>query len=142
MKKYLVFFSLIFLFLGCSDDDLRRQNPFLLNLRFNVTLNTNLPQFTPLNFPGNAVYFGGVGNDGIIVVNAGANILAWDASDPNEVPGNCTRLQIQGLVGETSCEPPNSYSLVTGQPLETGDLQFGLYNYRVEQNGNIIRVFN
>lgn len=141
MKKFLVFFSLIFLFLGCDDDDVRRENPFLLNLRFEAVLNTNLPQFTPLNFPGNAVYFGGVGNDGIIVVNSGPSIVAWDASDPNEIPQDCTRLQIQGLVGVTSCDPPNSYSLVTGQPLEDG-LQFGLFNYRVEQNGNIIRVFN
>lgn len=142
MRNYLVFFLLYFLFVGCSDDDLRRQNPFLLNLRFDVTINTNLPQYASLNFPGNAIYFGGVGNDGIIVVNTGSSVLAWDASDPNEIPRDCTRLQIQGLVGESSCDPPNSYSLVTGTPLETGDLQFGLFNYRAEQTGNIIRVFN
>lgn len=141
MKKIIVFTSLVFLFLACNDDDVRRENPFLLNLRFDVTLNTNLPQFNILNFPGNAIYFGGVGNDGIIVVNTGSSIVAWDASDPNQIPQNCTRLQIQGLVGVSSCSPSNSYSLVTGQPLEDG-LQFGLFNYRVEQTGNVIRVFN
>lgn len=141
MQKIVVLFSLCFLFLGCEDDDLRRENPFLLNLRFDITINTNLPQFTPLNFPGNAVYFGGVGNDGIIIVNTGPSIVAWDAADPNEIPRTCTRLQLQGLVGQTTCDTPNSYSLVTGQPLEDG-LQFGLFNYRAEENGNIIRVFN
>ena len=141
MKKILMLFSISILFLGCNDDDVRRENPFLLNLRFDVTLNTNLPQFLPLSFPGNAIYFGGVGNDGIIVVNTGATIIAWDAADPNEIPRNCTRLQIQGLIGESNCDPANSYSLVTGQPLLDG-LQFGLFNYRVEETGNVIRIFN
>lgn len=141
MKKFLVLFLLTFLFLGCDDDDVRRENPFLLNLRFDVELNMNLPQYTQLNFPGNAIYYPGVGNDGLIVVNAGPNYLAWDASDPNEIPRDCTRLQLQGLVGQTSCDPPNSYSLVTGQPLEDG-LQFGLFNYRIEQTGNRLRIFN
>lgn len=142
MKNIFVFCVCCFLFVSCSDDDNRRENPFLLNLRFEATINTNLPQYSSLNFPGNAIYFGGVANDGIIVVNTGSSVLAWDASDPNQIPSGCTRLQIQGLVGESSCNPPNAYSLVTGQPLETGDLQFGLFNYRAEQNGNIIRVFN
>jgi hypothetical protein len=113
-----------------------------LNLRIDVTLNTNLPSYTPLNFPGNAIYYPNVGNDGIIVVNSGTSILAWDAADPNEIPRDCTRLQIQGLVGESSCDPSNAYSLVSGQAFENGDLQFGLFNYRVEQTGNVIRVFN
>lgn len=142
MNRILALFVFILFATSCSDDDNRRQNPFLLDLRVDVTLNTNLPQFNPLNFPGNAIYFGGVANDGIIVVNTGASILAWDAADPNLIPSNCTRLEIQGLVGQNTCNPPNAYSLVDGLPLETGDLQFGLLNYRVEQNGNIIRVFN
>lgn len=133
---------MVIFFLGCEEDDIRRENPFLLNLRFEAVLNTNLPRYNSLNFPGNAVYYGGVANDGIIVVNTGATIVAWDASDPNEVPQGCTRLEIQGLVGETSCEPSNRYSLATGEPLENGNLQFGLYNYRVEQVGSSIRVFN
>lgn len=142
MKKIFSLLVIAFLFLNCANDDNRRENPFLLNLRFNITVNTNLPQFSTLNFPGNAVYFGGVANDGLIIVNTGSTIIAWDASDPNEIPRDCTRLQIQGLVGESTCNPPNTYSLVTGQPLETGDLQFGLFNYRAERDGNIIRIFN
>ncbi|WP_188407152.1 hypothetical protein [Psychroflexus salis] len=142
MKKMLLLFSIMVLCFGCADDDVRRENPFLLDLRIDVTINTNLPQYNSLNFPGNAIYFGGQGNDGIIVVNAGPNILAWDASDPNEIPRGCTRLQIQGLVGQSTCETPNAYSLIDGQPLEDGNLQFGLFNYRVEENGNVIRIFN
>ncbi|GGE26195.1 hypothetical protein [Psychroflexus planctonicus] len=142
MKKIWTLLLISTLFLGCEDDDMRRENPYLLNLRIDVTINTNLPQYNSLNFPGNAVYYPGVGNDGIIIVNTGPGIVAWDASDPNEVPRDCTRLQIQGLSAETTCEPPNAYSLVDGQPLESGELQFGLFNYRVEENGNVIRVFN
>lgn len=142
MKKIVTLLVLSFIFFSCNDDDNRRQNPFLLDLRVDVTINTNLPQFSTLNFPGNAIYFGGVANDGLIIVNTGSGVLAWDASDPNEIPSNCTRIQIQGLVGESSCNPPNAYSLIDGQPLETGNLQFGLYNYRAERTENIIRIFN
>ena len=142
MKNLSFLLILLILLSGCEDDDLRRENPFLLDLRFEAILNTNLPQYNLLNFPGNAVYYGGVANDGIIVANTGAGIVAWDASDPNQVPRGCTRIEIQGLIGETSCQPSNKYSLADGQPLEDGDLQFGLYNYRVEEIGTTIRVFN
>jgi len=139
---------LFFVFIGfgiqaCSDDDARQNNPNLLNIQFNVELNLNLPQFSPLNFSGNAIYVGGqgIGNDGIIVVNTGSGFVAWDASDPNEIPRECTRLQIDGLSAASTCQNPNSYSLVTGQPLDDG-LPFGLLNYRVSANGNILNVFN
>jgi hypothetical protein len=114
-----------------------------LNVQFDIILNLTLPQFSPLNFTGNAVYVGGqgIGNDGIIVVNTGSGFLAWDASDPNEIPSNCTRLQIDGLSAVSTCQNPNSYSLITGQPLDDG-LSFALMNYQLNANGDSIRVFN
>ncbi|QTY28348.1 hypothetical protein IGB25_08670 [Flavobacterium sp. CS20] len=128
---------------ACSDDNARQNNPNLLNVQFDIILNLTLPQFSPLNFTGNAVYVGGqgIGNDGIIVVNTGSGFLAWDASDPNEIPSNCTRLQIDGLSAVSTCQNPNSYSLITGQPLDDG-LSFALMNYQLNANGDSIRVFN
>jgi len=143
MNLKLTIFFLAVLLMGCSSDDRRQNNPNLLNIQFDITLNLNLPQFSPLNFAGNAIYVGGpgIGNDGIIVVNTGSGFVAWDASDPNEIPSDCTRLVIDGLSASSSCQNPNSYSLVTGQPLADG-LRFGLLNYQLNASGDIIRVFN
>ena len=129
--------------MSCSSDDRRQNNPNLLNVQFNIELNLSLPQFSQLNFSGNAIYVGGpgIGNDGIIVVNTGSGFVAWDASDPNEIPRNCTRLQIDGFNASSTCQNPNSYSLITGQPLED-NLRFGLLNYQLNANGDMIRVFN
>lgn len=140
--RILVLF-LVICFSSCEDDDVRQQNPNLLNVQFDIVLNLNFPQYSQLNFAGNAIYVGGqgIGNDGIIVVNTGSGFVAWDASDPNEFPSNCTRLQINGLSASSTCQNPNSYSLVTGQPLEDG-LQFSLLSYRVSDNNGSIRVFN
>lgn len=128
---------------SCEDDDVRQQNPNLLNIQFDIVLNLNFPQYSQLNFAGNAIYVGGqgIGNDGIIVVNTGSGFVAWDASDPNEFPSDCTRLQIDGLSASSTCQNPNSYSLVTGQPLEDG-LQFSLLSYRVSESEGSVRVFN
>ena len=143
MKMRFLLLLLAASLMGCSSDDRRQNNPNLLNVQFNIVLNLSLPQFSPLNFAGNAIYVGGpdVGNDGIIVVNTGSGFVAWDASDPNEIPRSCTRLQIDGLSANSTCQNPNSYSLVTGQPLEDG-LSFGLLNYQLNANGDTVRVFN
>lgn len=141
MKRLIIICVAFILLSGCRSDDIRRDNPFLMDLRFDVNINLNLPQFTNLNFSGNAVYLGGFGNAGIIVVNFGGNFYAWDAADPNMIPEPCSRLQIVGLEGVSQCQQQNSYSLATGQPLQDG-LLYPLYNYRLRHTGNIIRVFN
>lgn len=143
MKWRVLIFLLVVGFCSCEDDDVRQQNPNLLNIQFDIVLNLNFPQYSQLNFAGNAIYVGGegIGNDGIIVVNTGSGFVAWDASDPNEFPSNCTRLQIDGLSASSTCQEPNSYSLVTGQPLEDG-LQFALLSYRISESDGSLRVFN
>ncbi len=142
LKKILI--GLLFIaLLGCENDDNVQNNPNLLNIQFSIDLNLNLPQFSPLNFAGNAIYVGGpgIGNDGILVANTGSGFLAWDASDPNMIPSNCTRLQVDGLSATNSCSNQNSYSVITGQAFQDG-LQFPLLNYRVSVSGDIVRVFN
>ena len=143
MKLKIILFLFTIYLMGCSSDDRRQNNPNLLNIQFNIVLNLNLPEFSPLNFAGNAIYVGGpgIGNDGIIVVNTGSGFVAWDASDPNEIPSNCTRLVIDGFTATTTCQNPNSYSIVTGQPLEDG-LEFALLSYSVSASADTVRVFN
>ena len=143
MKLKILLVFIVMCLSSCADDDARQNNPNLLNVQFSIDLNLSFPQYSQLNFSGNAIYVFGpdLGNDGIIVVNTGSGFVAWDASDPNLIPANCTRLVISGLTASNTCPSPNSYSLVTGQPLEDG-LRYSLLNYRVSEGSGSIRVFN
>jgi hypothetical protein len=141
MRAIFLFIGL-FLVLSCESDDNLRRNPNLLNINVDYEVNLSLPQFNNLNFSGNSVYVPGQGNLGLIIVNSGSSYLAWDAADPNLVPRDCSRLIIDGLNAESNCDgEPNSYSLITGQPLED-DLRFPLYAYRVTESGGVLRIFN
>ena len=140
--KAIYFFIGCLLLISCEYEDNLRRNPNLLNINVNYEVNLNLPQFNALNFSGNSVYIPSQGNLGLIVVNAGSSFLAWDAADPNIIPEDCSRLQIDGFNAASSCDdPPNSYSLVTGQPLE-GDLRYPLYAYRITESSGVLRIFN
>lgn len=140
--KAILLLILFTLCVSCESDDNLRRNPNLLNINVNYEINLNLPQFNNLNFSGNSVYVPGQGNQGLIIVNSGSSYLAWDAADPNLVPSECSRLIIDGLNAESTCdEPPNSYSLITGQPL-VEDLRYPLFAYRITESGGVLRIFN
>lgn len=141
MKAIFLLLGLSFL-ASCESDDNLRRNPNLLNINLNYEVNLSLPQFNNLNFSGNSVYIPGQGNLGLIVVNAGSSFLAWDAADPNIIPNECSRLIIDGLNAASTCDdPPNEYSLVTGQPL-VENLRYPLFAYRITESGGVLRIFN
>ncbi|MFD0932027.1 hypothetical protein ACFQ0R_05370 [Psychroflexus salinarum] len=141
MKAIFFLIGLSFL-ISCESDDNLRRNPNLLNINVNYEVNLSLPQFNNLNFSGNSVYIPGQGNLGLIIVNSGSSYLAWDAADPNLVPNECSRLIIDGLNAASICdEPPNSYSLITGQPL-VENLRYPLFAYRITESGGVLRIFN
>ncbi len=142
MKSYLYLITLV-IFFSCSKNAVDNKNcKFLLDVSVNVSINLNLPQYSQLNSIGNSVYVANVGNGGVIVTNAGSGFLAWDAADPNHTPSSCSIVTGSGLEGSCGCTDENKYSFVTGQPLENTTLQCGLKNYRVEQNGNTLLIFN
>lgn len=141
MKAFFLLIGFSFL-ISCESDDNLRRNPNLLNVNVNYEVNLSLPQFNSLNFNGNSVFVPDQGNLGLIIVNSGSSFLAWDAADPNIVPSDCSRLTIDGLNAESSCDdPPNSYSLITGQPL-VEDLRYPLFAYRVTESSGVLRIFN
>lgn len=140
--KAIYFIIGLLLLISCESDDNLRRNPNLLDVNVNFEVNLSLPQFNNLNFSGNSVYIPGQGNLGLIIVNSGSGFLAWDAADPNIVPEDCSRLMIDGLNAASSCDdPPNEYSLITGQPL-IEDLRFSLFAYRVTESSGVLRIFN
>jgi len=124
-------------FLGCSDSGFNNKNPYLPNYSFTINIDTNLPLYSNLKFVSNAVYISGQGVRGVIVFNTGSGYNAFDAACPNQALGSCSTMTIKGINAVCPCDS-KEYSLFTGQ----GGLQYPLKQYRVEANGNMIRVYN
>ncbi|MFZ4105624.1 Rieske (2Fe-2S) protein [Flavobacterium sp.] len=140
MKKILFLIFLSGLLFGCSKDKFNNTNPFLPNYNFSIDVNKNLPSYSGLNFTGNAVkaYPAKGPSRGIIIFNAGGTYNAWDGACPNQDLTTCSTLILSGSNANCACGNEN-YNLFTGQ--STGK-QYSLKQYRVEINGDIIRVYN
>jgi nitrite reductase/ring-hydroxylating ferredoxin subunit len=142
MKKIL-FVVVVGLLAACESDDIRTQNPFLVDISFQAPLNTDLPQYSSLNFPNNSVVVPNAGLRGFVIFNIGNDqYRAFELSDPNHSPNDCSRMQVEGF--EVSCPCPddnNAYSLTTGEPIRGGG-EFGLKMYRTRRSGNTIIVSN
>ena len=139
MKKHLILL-LLPLFLSCEKENFSNNNPYLPNYGFTVNINMNLPQYSSLQFPSNAVYISGagVGVRGIFVFNTGGNYVAFDAACPNQALSSCSTMTINGINAVCACDNA-SYNLFTG--LATGK-QYPMKQYRVEVSGNLLRVYN
>ncbi len=139
MKKTTLLIILATFIFGCSKDRFNNDNPYLPNYNFSIDLNTNLPNFASLKFTGNAVKAYPPGpSSGIIVFNTGSGFNAYDGACPNQALTSCSTLNISGSNANCSCNSEN-YNLFTGQ--STGQ-QYELKRYRVEVNGDVIRVYN
>lgn len=142
MRKAFIL-SMLFVIFACEGDDAARRNPFLVDLAFQAELNTNLPQFGNLNFPGNFVIVNSGGLRGFVIYNLdNSQYFAYELSDPNHSPNECSRMTVSSITATCPCpDDNNEYSIITGQPLQGGGF-YGMKAYRVERSGNIIRVFN
>jgi len=125
------------LFISCSNSDFNNKNPYIPNYSFTVDLNMNLPAYSNLKYASNAVFYAGVGAKGIYVFNTGSGYNAFEAACPNQVISSCSTMTLKGINVVCPCDD-TEYSLFTGQ----GKLQYPLKQYRVEVNGNVLRVYN
>ncbi|MFN7099100.1 MAG: Rieske (2Fe-2S) protein [Flavobacterium sp.] len=140
MKKYIYLFALAAVLFSCSESDVNNNNPFIPNYTFTLDLNLNLPTYSNLKFVSNAVYVSGVGAKGIYVFCTGpGNYNAFDAACPNQALNSCSNLTLKGINVVCSCDS-KEYSLFSGQA--QGGEQYPLKQYRVQVNGDILRVFN
>ena len=138
MKKLLILLSIL-LFTCNSDDSARSNCNFLFDAGVNLTVNTNLPQFNQLQFPGNGVYVSGQGNNGIWLWRLNSSTLyAWEAADPSHAPAACSTLTDSGVgdIVVCGCDDENQYSLATGLGLEGNTQPCTLVPYRVDDVGN------
>ncbi len=138
MKKYFLLLIVFPLLFGCSNDSPNNNNPYLPIYQVNTEINLNLPQYSDLKFVSNAVYIANQGVRGIIVFNMGSGYNAFDAACPNQALSSCSTMTIKGINAICACDNAE-YSLFSGQ---SKGKQYPLRQYRVEVNGNVLRVFN
>jgi nitrite reductase/ring-hydroxylating ferredoxin subunit len=138
MKKHLCLIVSFLFLLSCSDNQRSNKNPYVPNYSFNVTLNTNLPSYSTLKYPSNAIYYPNDGVRGIIVFNTdGKNYNAFDAACPNQELSECSTMTIKGINAICPCDK-TEYNLFTG----SGGKEYPLKQYRVEVKNEIIRIYN
>ena len=137
MKKYSFFFLLLVLLNSCSEQAVRNNNPYLPNYTVLIDINLNLPEYSNLKFVSNAVLIPAKGVRGVVVFNTGSGYNAFDAACPNQALSSCSTMTIKGINLLCACDN-EEYSLFTGQ----GKLQYPLKQYKVEVNGDVLRVFN
>lgn len=140
MKKYFFLLSILFL-LGCDKETFQNNNPYLPNYPVNLNINLSLPQYSILQFPGNALYIdsSGQGILGIIVFNTGNGYVAYDAACPNQALSSCSTMTLSGIDAICPCDDTR-YSLFSGQ---AQGMEYPMKRYRVEQLDAIsLRVYN
>ncbi len=131
--------------LSCSkDDDKQERNPYLTDPVVNLNLNLNLPEYNALKFPGNSIITS-QGIKGIVVICVSeTQYFAYDLTDPNHVPSNCSRMEIEGPIATCPCPNENNkYNLINfGRHTSEPDTKYPMQNYRAERNGNVVMISN
>lgn len=138
MKRFLPVLFIVFFALSCDSDRINNKNPYIPNYNFEVVLDMNLPLYSQLQYPSNAIYVGQGGARGLIVFNTGSGYAAYDAACPNQNISSCSTLQINGIMAVCPCDDAQ-YNLFTG---ESPGLPYPLKNYRVTQSGSSLIIRN
>ena len=129
---------------GCGKDKIDR-NLYFTTVNFNINLNLNLPSYDDLRYTGGALRIRQGGINGLLLFNLNGNdFLAWEASCPNHALRECSKLSVNGVLAECSCED-FEYSLATGQllnPEENTDQHYPLLNYNVRRSGSTLIISN
>jgi nitrite reductase/ring-hydroxylating ferredoxin subunit len=139
MKKHILLLMLSSFLFSCSDNGFNNKNPYIPNYSFTIDLNLNLPAYSSLQYPSNAIYYSGFGAKGLFVFNTGSGYNAFDAACPNQALSSCSTMTLKGINVICACDS-KEYSLFTGQA--QGGAQYPLKQYRVEVIGNVLRVYN
>lgn len=137
MKKFWLLIVFVSVLISCSDNGVSNKNPNIPSYPVNLTVDMNLPAYSNLKFPSNAVIVPNYGAKGIIIFNTGSGYNAFDAACPNQAVTSCIAMTINGINAVCSCDK-TEYSLFTG----LGGKEYPLKQYRVEVSGSVIHVYN
>lgn len=145
MLKKFTFLLMVFALFSCSKNDERlRRNPYLTDPMVRLNLNLNLPEYNPLRFPGNYI-IAPQGIKGIIVYCVSeSQYLAYDLADPNHVPNECSRMELDGIIASCPCPTDdNEYNIVNfGRHTTEPDTKYPMQQYNAVRNGNTIVISN
>ncbi|MDN3722828.1 hypothetical protein QRD02_00415 [Aequorivita sp. SDUM287046] len=145
MKNRIFFLLICLIIVSCSkNDDKQERNPYLSDPVVSLNLNLNLPEYNSLKFPGNSVITT-QGIKGIVVICVSdTQYFAYDLTDPNHVPSNCSRMTIEGPIATCPCQnDENEYNLVNfGRHTSEPDAKYPMQSYRAERNGNTVTISN
>lgn len=146
MRKYFLLLIAFPMLFGCSTNSTNNNNPYLPNYTVNLDVNMSLPQYSDLKFVSNGIYVAGQGVRGVFVFNTGSGYVAFDAACPNQALSSCSTMTFKKIddqrIDRTNvvCACDNAqYSLFSGQ---SAGKSYPLKQYRVEVNGNLLRVYN
>lgn len=143
MKRIFSIIIALLLTLSCSKDSPRNNNPYLPTYRFTSSvINMNLPLYSSLLIPGNAIEYNEVGVgvlNKVFIINTGSGFFAFDAACPNQSLSSCSEMGLVGIKAECPCDEVQ-YSLYSGQ---AEGVEYPMLQYRVEViNESSIRVYN
>ncbi|MDT0556421.1 hypothetical protein [Patiriisocius hiemis] len=144
MKRLLLLSLLLVIFSSCSNnDDVRNDNPNLIDPLVDLTLNLSLPQYQSLNFPGGSVLINSQGIKGIVVYNVNNDLYtAFELSDPNHTPSSCSRMEVEAPIATCPCSSDdNEYNIITGEH-QTDPTLFPMQQYRITRTNDVIRITN
>lgn len=140
MNKSVLLVILLLLLNSACKKRTKYNNPYLQNVNFSIQINLDLPEYSTLKYSNNSVLVHNAGIKGVIVFNTGNGYNAFEASDPNHYPSECSTMQPNQFTCRCDCEN-NTYSLHTGQ-LSSGDGIYGLKPYHVVLSGNKLIISN
>lgn len=138
MKKFILLLFTICLLCGCEKENFNNRNPYIPNYGFSETINMSLPSYSQLQYPSNAIYYPNAGARGVIIFNTGSGYVVFDAACPNQPISECSTMLISGIMAVCPCDD-SEYNLFTGQ---SPGKEYPMKQYRVEQNGNVLKIFN
>lgn len=142
--RFLLAVVAIIALISCNKDDSPvDNNPFLITPIINLDLNLNLPEYNPLKFPGNSVIITQQGVRGVVIYNVNNSLYtAFELSDPNHIPNDCSRMTIEGILATCPCtSDSNVYDIVTGQH-NSDQTVFPMQQYRAERVGDNVLITN
>ncbi len=138
----LILGSLIVLFLyNCKgDDDGDIQVP---RIATDITINLNLPQYSPLNNPGSWAYVEG-GSRGIVVYRlSSTDFTAFDRHCTYNVQELCQISFLEATIFEDAECCGSTFEIVSGTPV-SGPAEAALqyFNTQFNPNANLLRIYN
>src|SRR5699024_7362467 len=113
IRTVFILMRLCILFACSKEDDKLNRNAYLTNTVVSMDRNLYWPEYNSLKFPGSLVVVP-QGIKGIVVYCVSeTQYWAFDLTDPNHAPNNCSRMEIEGVVARCPCpDDSNEYDIV------------------------------